>query len=69
MLRAALLLNLILVAGGCSRTPVVRVEAHRLEGPRPPQVSLRCRAEGLKPPVKYQWRFPAGVKQIGWGVP
>jgi hypothetical protein len=30
---------------------------------------LRCRADGLKPPVKYQWRFPAGVKQIGWGVP
>lgn len=30
---------------------------------------LRCRADGLTPPVKYQWRFPAGVKQIGWGAP
>jgi hypothetical protein len=29
---------------------------------------LRCRAEGFKSPVKYQWRFPAGVKQIGWGA-
>jgi hypothetical protein len=45
----------------------VRVEAHRLDGPRPPQWVLRCRADGLEPPVKYQWRFPAGVKQIGWG--
>ncbi|HEX9101936.1 MAG TPA: hypothetical protein VF997_07025 [Polyangia bacterium] len=47
----------------------MRVEGHRLDGPRPPQWVLRCRAEGLKPPVKVQWRFPAGVKQIGWGVP
>ncbi|MGZ3440786.1 MAG: hypothetical protein ACXVDD_14785 [Polyangia bacterium] len=72
MLRAALFSHLLLttlVAGGCSRTPSVRVEARRLDGPRPPQVSLRCRATGLKPPVKYQWRFPAGVRQIGWGVP
>ncbi len=45
----------------------MRVEAHRLDGPRPPEWVLRCRAEGLTPPVKYQWRFPAGVRQIGWG--
>ncbi len=54
-------------AGACARTPSVRVEGHRLDGPRPPQWVLRCRADGLKPPVKYQWRFPSGVKQIGWG--
>jgi len=47
----------------------VRVEAHALDGPRPPQWVFRCRADGLKPPVKYQWHFPPGVKQIGWGVP
>jgi len=45
------------------------VEAHRLDGPRPPQWVLRCRAAGLKAPVTYHWRFPAGVKQIGWGAP
>ena len=47
----------------------MRVEAHALDGTRPPEWVLRCRADGLKPPVKTQWRFPAGVKQIGWGVP
>lgn len=45
----------------------MRVEAHRLDGPRPPQWVLRCRADGLKPPVKYLWRFPSGVRQIGTG--
>ena len=54
-------------AGACARTPSVRIEGHALDGPRPPQWVLRCRADGLKPPVKYQWRFPSGVKQIGWG--
>ena len=39
-----------------------------LDGPRPRQLVFRCRAQGLKPPVKYAWRFPAGVRQIGWGV-
>ena len=29
---------------------------------------LRCRADGLKRPVKHHWRLPAGVRQIGWGV-
>jgi hypothetical protein len=47
----------------------VHVEAHALDGTRPAQWVFRCRADGLKPPVKYQWRFPAGTKQIGWGVP
>jgi hypothetical protein len=72
MLRAALLpqlLFLALLASACSRAPVVRVEAHRLDGPRPPQVALRCRVEGGKAPLKYQWRFAAGVKQIGWTPP
>jgi len=73
MLRSALHLQTLLlvatVAGGCSRAPALRVEAHALDGTRPPEWVLRCAARGLKEPVKYQWRFPAGVKQIGWGVP
>ena len=72
MLRSALLPILVAaccVAGACSRAPSVRVEAHPVEGTHPAQWALRCVADGLKPPVKVQWRFPAGVKQIGWGVP
>src|SRR4051794_9855336 len=74
MLRSALLFPTLVIAasclaGGCSRVPSLRVDAHALDGPRPPQWVLRCEAHGLKEPVKYQWRFPAGVKQIGWGVP
>jgi hypothetical protein len=72
MLRAALVSVLFLAAlvtHGCSRAPSVRMELHRLDGPRPPQLALRCRQEGLKPPVAWKWRFPAAVKQIGWGVP
>lgn len=53
----------------CTRTPSVRVEARRLDGPRPPQVALRCRATGLPGPIKYAWRFAAGVKTLGWSVP
>jgi hypothetical protein len=73
MLRSALHLLLVIIVaismGACSRTPSLRVEAHPLDGTRPPQWVLRCQARRLKEPVKYQWRFPAGVKQIGWGVP
>lgn len=72
MLRAALLLPLLfvaLLASACARTPTVRVEARRLDGPRPPQLLLRCRVDGAKGLIKYQWRFSAGVKQIGWSVP
>ena len=47
----------------------MRVEGHVVEGTRPPQWALRCLADGLKEPVKLQWRFPAGVKQIGGGAP
>jgi len=73
MLRSALhlqiLLSVAVSVGACSRAPSLRVEAHPLDGTRPPQWVLRCQARGLKEPVKYQWRFPAGVKQIGWGAP
>ena len=74
-LRAALSLPALVVAccaaGACARAPApsVRVEARRLDGPRPPQLVLRCHADGLKPPVKLQWRFSAGVRQIGAGAP
>jgi hypothetical protein len=79
-LRAALLAHAfavpcVLVAccalGACGRARVasVRVEARRLDGPRPAQWALRCRSDGLKPPVALQWRFSAGVKQVGPGVP
>src|SRR5438309_897825 len=67
-MRAALLLSAILV-GGCSRPPAAQITQRRLDGPRPPQVMLRCRTTGLEPPVKYAWRFAAPVKQVGWLVP
>jgi hypothetical protein len=73
MLRSALHHLLLIAAcsfaGACSRAPSLRVEAHALDGTRPPQWVLRCAARRLKEPVKYQWRFPPGVKQIGWGTP
>jgi hypothetical protein len=59
----------LLLAGGCRRAPSVRIEARRLDGPRPTQVALRCRASGLARPIKYTWKFSAGVKTIGWSVP
>lgn len=73
MLRSALRLSLFIaaagLAGACSRAPSLRVEAHALDGTRPPQWVLRCETQNFKGPVKVQWRFPAGVKQIGWGTP
>jgi len=72
MLRSALFPILVAaccVAGACTRVPSVRVEAHPVDGTRPTQWALRCYTSGLREPVKVQWRFPAGVKQIGWGVP
>jgi hypothetical protein len=67
-MRAALLVSAILV-GGCSRPPAAQLTQRRLDGPRPPQLMLRCRATGLKPPVKYAWRFAPSVRQVGWQVP
>jgi hypothetical protein len=69
-MRAALLLPVfVVVSGGCTRPPVVRVDARRLDGPRPAEVLLRCRAEGLRAPLKFQWKLAPAVKQIGWGAP
>jgi hypothetical protein len=72
MLRAALLPQLLfaaLLSSACSRAPAIRVEARRLDGPRPAQLVLRCRVAGLKPPVKYQWRYAAGIRQAGATLP
>lgn len=72
MMRSALLHTFVAaccVAGACARAPSVRVEAHPVDGTRPPEWALRCLYEGFVPPVKTQWKFPSGVKQIGWGVP
>src|SRR5258708_5010904 len=62
------------VRASCNALPGPRPRAaqlphRRLDGPRPPQLMLRCRATGLKPPVKYAWRFAPSVRQVGWQVP
>jgi hypothetical protein len=67
-MRAAPILTAIFVAA-CARPPAAHISVRRLDGPRPPQVAARCRVDGLKPPIKYQWRFAPGAKQIAWGVP
>ncbi|MDB4969590.1 MAG: hypothetical protein JWN44_5279 [Myxococcales bacterium] len=67
-MRAALLLTVILV-GGCTRAPSAYITQRRLDGPKPPQIMLRCRTTGLEAPVKFAWRFAAPVKQVGWNVP
>jgi hypothetical protein len=68
LVRAALTLSAILL-GGCTRTPFAHITQRRLDGPRPPQVMLRCRVSGLVPPIRYAWRFAPAVKQVGWQVP
>lgn len=45
----------------------MHVEAHPLDGTRPQLWFCRCRAEGLKAPVKYQWRFAPGLKPVANG--
>jgi hypothetical protein len=67
-MRAAPILSALLLAG-CTRPPAAHVAVRRLDGPRPPQVVARCRVDGLKPPIKYQWRLAPGVKQVGWTPP
>lgn len=67
-MRAAPLFTAICLAA-CAPTPSARISVRRLDGPRPPQLWARCRADGLKPPIKYQWRLAPGVKPIGWGPP
>jgi hypothetical protein len=66
--RPALMLSALLL-GGCTRTPLAHISQRRLDGPRPPQVMLRCRVSGLVPPIKYTWRFAPSLKQVGWNVP
>jgi hypothetical protein len=67
-MRAALALSVV-VLGGCARPPAVHVSVRRLDGPRPPEVVLRCHADGLKPPIKYQWHLGPLAKQVGWSAP
>ena len=62
-----ILLAACLFAGACARVPSVRVEAHAVEGTRPTLWALRCFADGLKPPVKLEWKLSAGVKPVAGG--
>lgn len=63
-MRAALVLTSVLLLGGCSRPPAAYLAVRRLDGPRPQQLLLRCRVDGLKPPIKYVWRVAPEVRPI-----
>jgi hypothetical protein len=54
---------------GCAGSPSARISERRLDGPHPAQAIIRCVTDGLKPPIKFQWKLEPSVKQIGWGVP
>jgi hypothetical protein len=68
-MRAALIFVFALSLGGCDRPPTARLSVRRLDGPRPPQVVVRCLADGLKRPLTYRWTFSPGVKPGGWSAP
>lgn len=66
-MRAALILSALVV--GCSRPPAATVEVRHLDGPRPPEWAARCRADGLAPPIAYQWKLAPTVRAVGWNPP
>ncbi len=54
---------------GCARPLRASVEVARLDGTRPEQAILRCRADGGRAPLTFLWKLGPGVQRGYYSMP